>query len=190
MIVWGMENPWFKKSLLWLVPLRKIWLSDNDVPGDVGGRDGSQNIPLIPDPCELSAINGANVLGRCMGQGGSRNRPFTDLSNTEAALHGETTGLSGYNGCKRVTHSDGWDMDNTVSYSPDLGTQVPMKIKHKIWANEFVDLTTLIVQPAKKNVGLTLDPDEEGLMSYTDSGKKITTFGQWTRAFRIFSCVS
>ena len=26
-------------------------------------------------------------------------------------------------------------------------------------------------------------------MSYTDSGKKITTFGQWARAFRIFSSV-
>ena len=78
---------------------------------------------------------------------------------------------------------------STVSYCSELSKTVPVVTKEKIWSNKYVDLVTLLTPVTQKKVGLAMDEEEGGLVSYSQPVKRITSFAQWAKAFRIFTDV-
>ena len=76
-----------------------------------------------------------------------------------------------------------------------IDAQVPPRIKAKIWANEFIDLATLLSgNVAGKNFQLTINQSSEGdvpTLSLESSSKttKINNISTWSAAFRIFVAI-
>lgn len=73
-----------------------------------------------------------------------------------------------------------------VSAAIPLHSRVPMKTKEKIWADEYVELSTL----QDENVDDVTISVQSGQISTTSSAKKkFLTIEQWTDAFGVFSSV-
>lgn len=73
-----------------------------------------------------------------------------------------------------------------VSAAIPLHSRVPMKTKEKIWADEYVELSTL----QDENVDDVTISVQSGQISTTSSAKKkFLTVEQWTDAFGVFSSV-
>ena len=111
------------------------------------------------------------------------------------------TGLSGVTinsslgGQEAPTPSQGGTF-HSVTIS--LGSRVPDKIKHKIWADQYIELGLLLssstVVPAKYAVSVCTDSDHDnglGRLSLepVHKPKRIASFGQWTSAFNTFVAV-
>ena len=110
------------------------------------------------------------------------------------------TGLSGatitssLGGQESLTPSQGGTFH---SIAISLGSWVPDKIKHKIWADQYIDLGLLsssTVKPTKYSVSVCTDsPHDNGLgklsLEPVHKLKCIVSFGPWASSFNTFVAV-
>ena len=82
------------------------------------------------------------------------------------------------------------------SIAISLGSRVPDKIKHKIWADQYIDLGLLLssstVEPTRYSVSVCTDSLHDnglGKLSLEPVHKRIASFGQWASAFNTFVAV-
>ena len=77
--------------------------------------------------------------------------------------------------------------------SVPISTQIPSKIKRKIWANKYVDFATLLrnysSQPKQQKFTLQLGNDSTFNLVPQYYNRKITNVAQWTSAFLRFVAV-
>ena len=80
-----------------------------------------------------------------------------------------------------------------ISASIPLASQVPKKIKQKIWSDEFVEMAELISDQSDQKLSVTfsqLDDNSPALaMTSHSKPKPILTFSQWQSAFNIFVAI-
>jgi len=85
------------------------------------------------------------------------------------------------------------ELHNISSYVPlslPLGATVPLKLKQKIWANEYIELGSLL-RGAKHKYSINLAQKEEEAEVFITSSqsKPVTHIDQWSEAFAIFSAI-
>lgn len=76
-----------------------------------------------------------------------------------------------------------------ISATLPLHSTVPTKIKEKIWANEFVELSTIFDEDCKLNNKFTLDFSDTGALVTANPRKRFLTIEQWTDVFAKFASV-
>lgn len=82
-------------------------------------------------------------------------------------------------------------VDNSVAFQPSdgipLGATVPMKIKNKIWNNEFIEIKTLLPNHKEDPLSVSIVP---GAITLQQTSKKIPlSLNQWTTCFHIFMAI-
>ena len=77
--------------------------------------------------------------------------------------------------------------------SVPISSQIPSKLKRKIWANKYVDFATLLpnysTQPKQQKFTLQLSNDSTFNLVPQSYNRKITQIEQWTSAFIRFVAV-
>ena len=81
--------------------------------------------------------------------------------------------------------------DNSVAFRPSdgipLGATVSMKIKNKIWNNEFIEIKTLLPNHKEDPLSVSIVP---GAITLQQTTKKIPlSLNQWTTCFHIFMAI-
>ena len=78
-----------------------------------------------------------------------------------------------------------------TSVSHPLGASLPCAVKNKIWADEYINLASLLDINRQDDISVTLKKSAgQPIISLSNSSKKeIVNIDQWTRAFLIFSAV-
>ena len=106
-----------------------------------------------------------------------------DIAETtlRSLLHGEPHNIQAPEGQKMIT------------LSIPLASQVPMKVKQKIWRDEFIEMAELEPEQGDQKVSVTfsqLDDNSPALaMTSRSRLKPILTFSQWQSAFNIFVAI-
>ena len=162
-----------------------------DVPASVVAgaqqRPSMVRLPLIPDVELMYTVDDCNKgrAGQGQSHGRMRDNVFRAAASEDAADRSQRqagTGQTDVNQCcqnclgglrDRVPLVDRKE-PSTVSYCSELSKTVPIGIKEKIWSNQYVDLVTLLTPVTQKKVGLAVDEEEGGLVSYSQPVKRIT----------------
>ena len=78
-----------------------------------------------------------------------------------------------------------------TSVSHPLGALLPCAVKNKIWADEYVNLASLLDNNRPDDISVTLKKSagQPIILLSNSSKKEIVNIDQWTRAFLIFSAV-
>ncbi|XP_056018346.1 uncharacterized protein LOC130054061 [Ostrea edulis] len=69
-----------------------------------------------------------------------------------------------------------------------LGATISVKLKNKIWANEFVDLRSLLPDQSEEPLSITIKAGKIDV-EHTSKNKSPLSINQWTDAFLIFSTI-
>lgn len=171
--------------------------------GTAQSHSGSLDIPSLVTTITTSVLKGLQAAGICNNTN-STSQPASSSDEVNAACDEDVatiTGLSGVTiasslgGQETLTPSQGGTFH---SIAISLGSRVADKIKHKIWADQYIDLGLLLssstVEPTKYSVSVSTDsPHDNGLgklsLEPVHKPKRIASFGQWASAFNTFVAV-
>lgn len=70
-----------------------------------------------------------------------------------------------------------------------LGASISVKIKSKIWSNEYIDIRCLLSHQEEDPVTLLVSPGIINLQ-HTSKSKTPLSINQWTDAFLVFTCIT
>jgi hypothetical protein len=76
----------------------------------------------------------------------------------------------------------------SITSGISLGAITPSKMKSNIWANEYVDLRSLLQHQKEDPVTLLITPGVINLQ-HAQKSKKPISIHQWTDAFLVFICI-
>ena len=171
--------------------------------GTAQSHTGSLDIPSLVTTITTSVLQGLQAAG-ISNNPNPTTQPSSSSVEVTAARDEEVatiTGLSGVTinsslgGQEAPTPSQGGTFH---SIAISLGSRVPDKIKHKIWADQYIELGLLLssfmIVPAKYAVSVCKDSDHDnglGRLSLepVHKPKRIASFGQWASAFNTFVAV-
>ena len=171
--------------------------------GTAQSHTGSLDIPSLVTTITTSVLQGLQAAG-ISNNPNPTTQPSSSSVEVTAARDEEVatiTGLSGVTinsslgGQEAPTPSQGGTFH---SIAISLGSRVPDKIKHKIWADQYIELGLLLssftIVPAKYAVSVCTDSDHDnglGRLSLEPVHKprRIASFGQWASAFNTFVAV-
>ena len=78
------------------------------------------------------------------------------------------------------------------SISVSISSQIPARMKRKIWSNKYIDFATLLpsynIQPLQQKYTLQLENNSFNIVPETQT-RRITHISQWTSAFLRFVAV-
>lgn len=80
--------------------------------------------------------------------------------------------------------------NSLVSVANDLGANILLSTKEKIWSNDYIDLAKLLhTDPSVEKQHQLVFEDGQIKVKPNSKEKKITNISEWTDAFLIFSAV-
>ena len=134
----------------------------------------------------------------------STSQPSSSSAEVNAARDEDVTTIAGLSGVTITSSLGGQETPNPTqggtfhSKAISLGSRVPDKIKHKIWADQYIDLGLLVssstAEPTRYSVSVCTDSlHDNGLgklsLEPVHKPKRIASFGQWESAFNTFVAV-
>lgn len=171
--------------------------------GTPQSHTGSLDIPSLVTTITTSVLKGLQAAGICNNPT-STSQPLRPSAEVNAARDEDVANITGLSGVT-INSSLGSQEAPTPnqggtfhSIAINLGSRVPDKIKHKIWADQYIDLGLLLssstVEPTKYSVSVCTDSDHaNGLgklsLEPIQKPKRIASFGQWASAFNTFVAV-
>jgi len=164
---------------------------------------GSLDIASLVTTITTSVLKELQAAGICNNPN-STSQPLSPSAEVNAARDEDVANITGLSGVT-INSSLGSQEAPTPnqggtfhSITINLGYRVPDKIKHKIWADQYIDLGLLLssstVEPTKYSVSECTDSDHvNGLgklsLEPIQKPKRIASFGQWASAFNTFVAV-
>ena len=171
--------------------------------GSAQSHSDSSDIPSLVTTITTSVLQGLQAAG-FTNRPNSTSQPSSSSAEVNAACDEDVATIAGLSGVT-ITSSLGGQETFTPnqggtfhSIAISLGSRVPDKIKHKIWADQYIDLGLLsslsTVEPTRYSVSVCTDslPDN-GLgklsLEAVHKPKRIASFGQWASALNTFVAI-
>ena len=70
-----------------------------------------------------------------------------------------------------------------------LGANIPLRIKQKIWSDQFIDLKTLLPNHKDTNISIHMDTTSLSFSNPTSKGQNTLSIDQWTTAYFTFMAI-
>ena len=171
--------------------------SNNTTPSNNPSNSCTLDITSLVTAISASVIQGLKAAGISTIRSSSNSTQVTEVTNNEVAS------LTGLSGVAINSSLDGQEPPSSrqsgtfSSIAISLGSRVPDKLKHKIWADQYIDLG-LLLSPTTN-----LEPTKYSISAYSDcengssklslepvhKPKRIGSIGQWASAFNTFVAV-
>ena len=171
--------------------------------GSAQSHSGSLDIPSLVTTITTSVLQGLQAAG-ISNIPNSTSQASSSSAEVNAARDEDVATIAGLSGVT-ITSSLG-DQETLTpnqggtfrSIAISLGSRVPDKIKHKIWADQYIDLGLLLssstVEPTRYSVSVCADSLHDNSLGKLSlepvhKPKRIASFGQWASAFNTFVAV-
>lgn len=179
-------------------------LRNSPSAGTTQAQSGSLDIPSLVTTITTSVLQGLQAAGISSNIPPSTSQPASFSAEVTAASDNEVATIAGLPGVTINSSLGGQEAPTPRqggtfhSITISLGSRVPDKIKHKIWADQYIDLGLLLssstVEPTKYSVSVFTDSDKINNQSQLSlepvhKPKRIASISQWASAFNTFVAV-
>ena len=171
--------------------------------GRAQSHSGSLDIPSLVTTITTSVIQGLQAAG-ITNLPNSTSQPSSSSAEVNAARDEDVATIAGLSGVTITSSLGGQGTPNPSqggtfhSIAISLGSRVPDKIKHKIWADQYIDLGFLVSssmpEPTMYSVSVCTDSLHDNGLGKLSLGpvhklKRVASFGQWASVFNTFVAV-